>query len=142
MRIGTALCGDCVMQQWTVACHTTASCAGSTSRFMREISGPGSARHRPDTRPLPDRSRPVLIVGRRADCDVVLSDTTVSRVHAVLMLFGGEWLIHDRQSTNGTRVNGRRVWGATAVKPGDRISFGGLTLRLAPPAAGERDSTL
>lgn len=86
---------------------------------------------------LPDRSNPVLVVGRRADCDVVLSDTTVSRVHAVIMLFGGEWLIHDRQSTNGTRVNGRRVWGATAIQPGDRVSFGRLTFRLVPPAVVE-----
>lgn len=84
---------------------------------------------------LPGRSSPVLIIGRRADCDVVLADTTVSRVHAVLMLFGGQWLIHDRQSTNGTRVNGRRVWGATAIQPGDRVSFGRLTFRLVPPAS-------
>lgn len=88
---------------------------------------------------LPDRGRPVMIVGRRADSDVVLSDTTVSRVHAVLMLFGGEWVIHDRQSTNGTRVNGRRVWGSTAIQPGDRVSFGRLTFRLVSPAPDEPD---
>lgn len=88
---------------------------------------------------LPDRHRPILIVGRRSDCDVVLSDTTVSRVHAVVMYFGGQWLIHDRQSTNGTRVNGRRVWGATAVQPGDRVSFGRLTFRLSSPTSVRSD---
>jgi hypothetical protein len=98
-------------------------------------------RGKPSTPPillLPDRSRPVLTVGRGADCDVALSDTTVSRVHAVLMLFGGQWIIHDQQSTNGTRVNGRRVWGSTVVEPGDRVSFGRLTFRLASrTAAGQ-----
>lgn len=88
---------------------------------------------------LPDRSGPVLMVGRRVDCDVVLSDTTVSRVHAVLMLFGDQWFIHDRQSTNGTRVNGRRVWGTAVIEAGDRVSFGRLTFRLVDaPDAAER----
>ena len=87
--------------------------------------------------PLPDRTRPVLMVGRRADCDVVLSDETVSRVHAAIMLFAGQWVLDDRGSTNGTRVNGRRVWGATVVGPGDRVSFGRSTFRLVSPAPGE-----
>lgn len=83
---------------------------------------------------LSERSSPVLVVGRRADCDIVLPEATVSRVHAVLMMFGGQWLILDRQSTNGTRVNGRRVWGTTVVEPGDSVSFGAMTFRLVPPA--------
>lgn len=88
---------------------------------------------------LPDRSRPVLIVGRRPDCDVVLSDITVSRSHAVLMLFGGQWFIHDRESRNGTRVNGRRVWGTAVIEAGDRVTFGRLTFRLVhPPDAAQR----
>ncbi len=86
---------------------------------------------------LPDRSHPVLILGRRPDCDVVLPDSSVSRVHAVLMLFAGQWVIHDRRSTNGTRVNGRRVWGETVVQPGDRVSFGRVTVRLVSPAASD-----
>jgi hypothetical protein len=89
--------------------------------------------------PLPDPTRPVVIVGRRADCDVVLADTTASRVHAVLMLFGGQCFVHDRQSTNGTRVNGRRVWGTAVIRTGDRVSFGRVTFRLvAPRDAAER----
>jgi hypothetical protein len=90
----------------------------------------GERRSTLPTLSLPDRSRPVLIVGRRSDCDVVLSDTTVSRSHAVLMLFGGQWFIHDQQSSNGTRVNGRRVWGTAVIEAGDRVSFGRLTFRL------------
>jgi hypothetical protein len=90
------------------------------------------------TLPLPDRTRPVLMIGRRADCDVVLSDETVSRVHAAIMLFAGQWILDDRGSTNGTRVNGRRVWGATVVAPGDRVSFGRSTFHLISPAADER----
>lgn len=83
--------------------------------------------------PLPSRDRPLLVVGRARDCDYVLANPTVSRVHAVLMLFGGQWLIHDRRSTNGTRVNGRRIWGDTVLEPGDIVSLGQLTLRAVRP---------
>jgi hypothetical protein len=89
---------------------------------------------------LPDRGRPVLVVGRSCDCDIVLSDPAVSRVHAVLMRYPGRWLILDRQSTNGTRVNGRRIWGATEVEPGDRVTFGPLTFRLTRHAAFRTES--
>ena len=84
---------------------------------------------------LPDRRRPVLTIGRRSDCDLVLDDATVSRVHAVLMLFTNRWFIDDRGSTNGTRVNGRRVWGSTELRPGDRVGLGRLTFRVVAPAA-------
>ena len=82
---------------------------------------------------LPGRTESVLVLGRRAGCDVILPDPSVSRVHAVLMLFAGQWFIADQGSTNGTRVNGRRVWGAAAVRPGDRVSLGRTTFRLVPP---------
>ena len=102
---------------------------GLTERF-----NPKTTTH--PTLSLPNHSRPVLVVGRRSDCDLVLSDRTVSRVHAAIMLFAGQWVVDDRGSTNGTRVNGRRVWGATVVAPGDQVSFGRSTFRLTSPTAG------
>lgn len=82
---------------------------------------------------LPDQGRPVVMIGRRPDCDVVLTDATVSRVHAVLMLFADQWFIDDRGSKNGTRVNGRRIWGSTQLLPGDRVGLGRLTFRVVAP---------
>ncbi|PVG84255.1 hypothetical protein DDE18_01070 [Nocardioides gansuensis] len=103
----------------------------------------GIARH-PRARPapvptltLPDHRRPILILGRAGDCDVVLADPTVSRVHAVLMRYGGQWLLLDRGSTNGTTVNGRRTWGTIAVRPGDLVTFGRLGFRLARAPKGQ-----
>lgn len=86
---------------------------------------------------LPGAASPTLVVGRSRRCDLVVSDPSVSRVHAVLMLFGGQWFVDDRGSTNGTRVNGRRVWGTARVRPGDRVSFGRATYRLTPPSGGQ-----
>lgn len=84
---------------------------------------------------LPDRRHPVLLIGRRADCDVVVRDTTVSRRHAAVMLFGDSWFILDHGSTNGTWVNERRIWGASAVRVGDRLMLGRMSFRLASPSA-------
>jgi len=87
---------------------------------------------------LPDAAAPVVLVGRSRRCDHVIDEPTVSRVHAALMLFGGQWFVADRGSTNGTWVNGRRIWDTASVRPGDRVSFGQATFRLTAPADVQR----
>ena len=64
-------------------------------------------------------------VGRLADNDIVLDDRRVSRHHAEVIDRGGRWVVRDTGSTNGTAVNGKVVSEAV-LKPGDRISLGGL----------------
>lgn len=74
---------------------------------------------------LPDDDRPRYVVGRGSACDLVLSDLTVSRVHAELRREGdGGWMLVDLGSLNGTRLNGWRLVGPARVKSGDEISFG------------------
>jgi Protein of unknown function (DUF3662)/FHA domain len=63
------------------------------------------------------------VIGRSRDCDVVLQDPNVSRRHAELRREGDGWEIADLGSTNGVKVNGRRVDRAR-LRPGDRISLG------------------
>lgn len=70
-----------------------------------------------------------LVLGRRRDCDVVLSGGAVSRRHAQLFFRDGNWVIRDLGSTNGTRVNGVRV-GRCRLQPGDRVSLGDTLLRI------------
>lgn len=70
-----------------------------------------------------DGSRP-LVIGRAADCDLVLSHPTVSRHHAELRRRGEHWEIVDLASRNGVRVNGWRRNEPTAVRNGDEVSFG------------------
>jgi hypothetical protein len=64
-----------------------------------------------------------VLVGRSRECEVVLADPNVSRRHAELWRDGGRWAIADLGSTNGIKVNGRRVDRA-ALDPGDRITLG------------------
>jgi pSer/pThr/pTyr-binding forkhead associated (FHA) protein len=71
-----------------------------------------------------------LRLGRAADNDVVIRDPTASRHHAELLgdpAHGYE--IVDRDSRNGTFVNGRRVERAQ-VGPSDRIGIGYHEFRL------------
>jgi hypothetical protein len=70
-----------------------------------------------------------LLVGRSSGCDVVLSDPTVSRRHARLTLSDGRWILRDLQSTNGSRLNGRRV-GRCQLRPGDELCLGEARLRV------------
>jgi hypothetical protein len=64
-----------------------------------------------------------VTLGRSRDCDVVIDDPNVSRKHAELRSRDGAWSVHDLGSTNGVKVNGRRVEQAQ-LQPGDELSFG------------------
>jgi hypothetical protein len=65
----------------------------------------------------------LVVVGRSRDCDLVLDDPNVSRRHAEVRRENGVWVIADCGSTNGLKVNGRRVAEAP-LKPGDEITLG------------------
>lgn len=71
-----------------------------------------------------------VTIGRGPDCDCVVYDTTVSRRHAELRREDGGWVLTDLGSTNGTRLNGLRLTGEAAVRPGDEVVFGGARYRL------------
>ena len=63
------------------------------------------------------------VVGRSRDCDVVVSDPNVSRRHIELRRGERGWAAVDLGSTNGMKVNGRRI-GHAELSPGDRITIG------------------
>jgi hypothetical protein len=66
----------------------------------------------------------VATVGRGSGVDVPLSDPSVSRLHAELVMRGPHLYVSDLGlSVNGTRVNGRPV-GVRVLADGDVLSFG------------------
>ena len=65
-----------------------------------------------------------LTVGSAPDNDVVIDDTSVSRVHAVVQQLNGRWFIEDCGSRNGTTVNKRRLTGMVALSSNDDVTFG------------------
>lgn len=69
-------------------------------------------------------------IGRSRDADCVLRDPNVSRHHAELRRStAGDWTIADLGSTNGIKVNGRRV-GSTRLRSGDQVTLGTTTFRF------------
>jgi pSer/pThr/pTyr-binding forkhead associated (FHA) protein len=67
---------------------------------------------------------PTATLGRSKECDCIIDDPNVSRKHAELRRSNvGDWQIVDLGSTNGVKVNGRRVANAR-LSPGDEITLG------------------
>ncbi|MGB0496552.1 MAG: FHA domain-containing protein [Kangiellaceae bacterium] len=61
-------------------------------------------------------------VGRRPSSDIVLTESSVSSMHAQVIQSEGEWKILNLLSSNGTFVNGDKVVDQI-LKPGDMVSF-------------------
>lgn len=72
-------------------------------------------------------------IGRAPGSVLRLNDHTVSRAHAQLRHTGEGWQLRDLGSANGTWVNGRRLTGSIAVRPGDQVRFGQVGFRLTSP---------
>ncbi|HZF53282.1 MAG TPA: DUF4388 domain-containing protein [Polyangiaceae bacterium] len=70
-----------------------------------------------------------IIVGRVGEVDVVLAEDMVSRRHARVAVEGGQMLIEDFESTNGTFVNGEKIR-REILKEGDRILIGTNILKV------------
>ena len=64
-----------------------------------------------------------LVIGRSRECDIVVDDANVSRRHAELRRDAEGWRVVDLGSTNGIKVNRRRVDQAV-LEHGDRITLG------------------
>ena len=60
--------------------------------------------------------------GRGEDCDIVIADPAVSRHHAELRQEADGFVITDRGSSNGTRVNGVKIT-IQHLRPGDEIAI-------------------
>jgi pSer/pThr/pTyr-binding forkhead associated (FHA) protein len=68
-----------------------------------------------------------VVIGRLPECEVVLSDSNVSRRHAELRRKGDGIFVTDLGSTNGTRVNGAPIR-EQLLASGDEISVGSTRL--------------
>jgi len=65
------------------------------------------------------------LIGRNPTTDITLLDEGISREHALLLWDpdDGTYTIEDLQSTNGTKVNGKRVRSAE-LEDGDDLQIG------------------
>lgn len=88
-----------------------------------------------------------VMIGRAQGNDICLDVLGISRYHARLNVEGGQVIVQDLNSTNGTLVNSRPVKEAV-LEVGDRITIGSVVLSVAlrfgggQEVAAERSGTL
>jgi len=94
---------------------------------------------------------PVTLLGRGAECDVVIADRRASRRHAEIVCedepaapvaaaspgapAGSRFILRDLDSTNGTLLNGRRLAAAERLHDGDMIEIAGASFTFHDPDA-------
>jgi pSer/pThr/pTyr-binding forkhead associated (FHA) protein len=59
---------------------------------------------------------------------LIVSDEHASSHHALFQAAHGYWFVQDLGSTNGTWLNGRRIYAAQRLKKGDKIKIGRTTV--------------
>lgn len=76
--------------------------------------------------------RDPTVIGRNPNTDITLLDEGISREHAIIEFDTGSaaFTIEDLQSTNGTKVNGKRVRSCSLAE-GDEIVIGQTSFRFA-----------
>jgi hypothetical protein len=70
-----------------------------------------------------------ITIGRSSDLDMVLVEDMVSRKHARITTWGGQIVLEDLGSTNGTFVNGERIQ-RVQLREGDRVLVGTSIIKL------------
>ena len=141
--------GDQTQQAITITCPVCNTPNGPGERYCQDCGLMfGSAGEQieamPDASQLPRLTDPsgrefILNPGAnsvgRDSADVLIPDTTVSRRHAQLTLEGGQIIVEDFGSTNGTSVSGRKLAPGQreAALNGDKIKFGNVILDVTIP---------
>ncbi len=71
----------------------------------------------------------ISIVGRRADCDIRIPTTFVSRKHCRIVCQNDKTVIQDLGSANGVYLNSEKIMEGV-VSAGDRLTIGNLTFTV------------
>ena len=72
----------------------------------------------------------VVLIGRGADCQLILDDDYVSTRHARIVASESGIYVEDLGSTNGSYVNGQRITAPTSVTLADTVRIGKTVMKL------------
>ncbi|MCB1050503.1 MAG: RDD family protein [Acidobacteria bacterium] len=68
-------------------------------------------------------SKPVMTIGRSKTADVIIPDSSVSRIHVRVEQRGGAYFVTDNNSSNGTYVNKKKI-SESVLRDGDELVVG------------------
>ena len=74
--------------------------------------------------------RPIVTLGRAESNTIVIKDDFASASHARIVLEQGTWWLEDKQSRNGTQLNGETIARRAILADGDQIGIGKYRYRL------------
>jgi pSer/pThr/pTyr-binding forkhead associated (FHA) protein len=77
-----------------------------------------------------DLANGVIMIGRGADCQLILEDDYVSTRHARVVSTPDGIYLEDLGSTNGSYVNGQRITAPTTITMADTVRIGKTILKL------------
>jgi hypothetical protein len=83
-----------------------------------------------------------VLLGRDGDCDIVVDDPLVSRMHARIKIDARNVMVEDLHSTNGVYLNGTRVTREARLHAGDTLLMGTCEVAFfegrleTPPSSG------
>ena len=109
--------------------HDGLGASDRLSQELRESPTTGAARRacatrRQDRGPADGRRRIRPLARGATSC----SPTRTSPASMQVRPSGGKWIVKDLGSTNGVKVNGRRITGPQSLRPGDAIELGTSTI--------------
>jgi hypothetical protein len=74
-------------------------------------------------------------IGRVDDNTFPIPEGSISSHHCEVLLRGGDIIVHDLNSTNGTFINGHQVSGEAPLKAGQILRLGQVEMRLEDASA-------
>ena len=87
---------------------------------------------RPDSESPPN----TFTIGRTRNNDMSMKDMAISKSHALIRVSKGSFFLEDCGSTNGTRLNGRRLADKPAIlQDKDRIELGNYEFTFLHPSS-------
>ena len=78
-------------------------------------------------------TRPVVVIGSRESCRIHLNSSSVSQQHALLVLSGGTYYVHDLASRNHVIVSETR-YQTRDLEDGDELKIGSFILKFTGPS--------
>ncbi|MCX7885583.1 MAG: FHA domain-containing protein [Caloramator sp.] len=72
----------------------------------------------------------VTNIGRKDDNHIIINDPFISANHATLFIEKGRLFIKDLESTNGTYLNGNKIYDVEEISDGDVIEIGRIIFKV------------
>lgn len=76
-----------------------------------------------------------VVIGRSRDCELPITAPEASRRHCEITSDGGQFIVKDLGSTNGTFLNGKPLTNPHTLRPGDRIEIGNFAITFCQVAS-------